>query len=81
MEPVLIEVGITGLQTFNIREKEEAIQRVFFEHLFLCDFFVLFSEKESSTTHFSLFLKLSLQLFQRTLMKKSMTEFGSALGR
>ena len=28
MQPVFIEVGISGLQTFDIREKEEAMQRV-----------------------------------------------------
>ena len=52
MEPVFIEVEISGLQTFNIREKEEARQRVFFEHLFLCDHFqkstaVLFMKKKA----------------------------------
>ena len=63
------------------------MQRVLFEHLFLCDHFQksicsVVSEKESSTTYFfPMFLKLLLQLFQSTLMKRSMTEFGSVLGR
>ena len=39
LEHVFVEVRISGLQTFNIREKGAAMQRVLFEHLFLCDHF------------------------------------------
>ena len=47
LEPVSIEVGISGLQPFIIKEKEEAMQRVLFKHLFLSDFFVLFLKKKA----------------------------------
>ena len=65
------------------------MQRVLFEHLFLCDTFtsrkvsaVLFLKKKAPLRiFFPIFLKDLLQLFQSTLMKRSMTEFGSAQGR
>ena len=50
-----VEVGFSGRQTFNIREKAAAIQRALFEHLFLCDHYqdrvcsVVFMKKSSNT--------------------------------
>ena len=50
-----VEVGFSGRQTFNIREKAAAIQRALFEHLFLCDHYqdrvcsVVFIKQSSNT--------------------------------
>ena len=41
---------------------------------------VLFLKKKAPLRIFAMFFKLLLQLFQSTLMKRSMTEFGSVLG-
>ena len=63
MEPVFVEVGISGLQTFNIREKGAAIQMVLFEHLFLCDHYqkcicsVVFIKKHYYVCFYGCFLK------------------------
>ena len=67
MEPVFVEVGTSGLQTFNIREKEAVTLRVLFEHFFLCDHFqesicnVFFIKGSSTPMFFWMFSKVSLE--------------------
>ena len=58
MEPLFIEVGTSVLQTFNIGEKAEVMQRVLFEDLFLRDFFVLFLKKKAPLRIFPYVLEI-----------------------
>ena len=80
MEPVFIEVGISGLQTFSIREKEEAMQRVLFEHLFLCDFFVLFLKKKAPLRIFPYVFETFVAAISKHSHEKIYDGVGSVLG-
>ena len=86
MEPVFIDIGISGLWAFNIREKRGSYTKSSFwtsfsllslpEKYLQCCFW----KRKLHYVISPMFLKFLLQLLQSTLMKRSMTEFGSVLG-